>query len=394
MMRAEVLWGCSLLVFVGHLNGAPPGIPGPTTKKLIEYGWDVPTPRYVADHIREMEQRPFDGVMMYVPAIRDVFATQDLDEAALNVEMEALQRIRWGRFTDNFLMVLARSEMDWFSDEDWEWVLRNVGLAAQAARLGGCKGLTFDCEPYGADPWDYRKQKYAAEKSFPEYQAQVRQRGTEFIARIQEEFPHPVIHTFYLLALYNHPNRGTIASEPDPVAREKKMRDSLWPLYPAFVNGMLDGARPGTVITDGNEDAYWYTRARDFYESYHTIHQTSLNLVFPSLHAKYRAQIECAQALFADYIFGLTKGRSLAQYMTAQDRARWFEHNVYYALQTSDRYVWLYSENMNWWAGVGLPAGIEEAVVSARDQVARKAELGIDLEAIMRRAEGAMKEDS
>ena len=33
----------------------------PATKKLIEYGWDVPAPSYVADHIREMEQRPFDG---------------------------------------------------------------------------------------------------------------------------------------------------------------------------------------------------------------------------------------------------------------------------------------------------------------------------------------------
>ncbi len=36
----------------------------PATKKLIEYGWDVPTPAYVKEHIQEMEKRPFDGVIM------------------------------------------------------------------------------------------------------------------------------------------------------------------------------------------------------------------------------------------------------------------------------------------------------------------------------------------
>jgi hypothetical protein len=36
----------------------------PLAKKVIEYGWDVPTPEYVRDHIRDMEKRPFDGLMM------------------------------------------------------------------------------------------------------------------------------------------------------------------------------------------------------------------------------------------------------------------------------------------------------------------------------------------
>ena len=33
----------------------------PLPKKLIEYGWDVPTPSFVAQHIREMEERPSTG---------------------------------------------------------------------------------------------------------------------------------------------------------------------------------------------------------------------------------------------------------------------------------------------------------------------------------------------
>ena len=40
---------------------------GPPEKRLLEYGWDVPRPTFVAEHIREMEQRPFDGLLMRVP---------------------------------------------------------------------------------------------------------------------------------------------------------------------------------------------------------------------------------------------------------------------------------------------------------------------------------------
>jgi len=32
-------------------------------KKLIEYGWDVPFPDFVRANIKEMEKRPFDGLI-------------------------------------------------------------------------------------------------------------------------------------------------------------------------------------------------------------------------------------------------------------------------------------------------------------------------------------------
>jgi hypothetical protein len=31
--------------------------------KLIEYGWDVPSPAFVRANIKTMEQRPFDGIV-------------------------------------------------------------------------------------------------------------------------------------------------------------------------------------------------------------------------------------------------------------------------------------------------------------------------------------------
>jgi len=37
----------------------------------------------------------------------------------------------------------------------------------------------------------------------------------------------------------------------------------------------------------------------------------------------------------------------LSYRMTPEERAQWFEHNTYWALYTTDEYVWCYSERMN-----------------------------------------------
>ena len=64
----------------------------PASKKLIEYGWDVPTPAFVREHIREMEKRPFDGVMMRLagPQQGRVFLGGRWDEARLQADFDAL----------------------------------------------------------------------------------------------------------------------------------------------------------------------------------------------------------------------------------------------------------------------------------------------------------------
>lgn len=64
-------------------------------KKLIEYGWDVPAPSFVATHIREMEKQPFEGVIVRVPTIGTVFANKKWDEAQVAAELAAMERIEW-----------------------------------------------------------------------------------------------------------------------------------------------------------------------------------------------------------------------------------------------------------------------------------------------------------
>lgn len=359
---------------------------GPPEKKLLEYGWDVPRPSFVAEHIREMEERPFDGLLMRVPEIGQVFDPAPAETPA--AELAALEAIDWDRFTDNFLMMYAASKMDWFSDSDWEAVVRKVGQVTEAARIGRCVGVCFDCEPYGSNPWHYPTQAGADAHSFAEFEAKVRERGAQFMDAIEAEMEAPVVHTFFLTTL------GEVmmaARARSPEAREAALHDAGYGLYPAFVNGMLDAMDAGTVLTDGNEPAYYYHDKAAYFSIYHYIRQTALGAIAPENWPTYRAQVQVAQALYVDHLFGKRVGAYESNYMTEEERAQWFEHNTYWALYTSDRYVWLYSEKMNWWTDTDIPPGLEQAVINARGKLAAGESMTIDADALWQGARERMQ---
>jgi len=356
---------------------------GPPPKRLLEYGWDVPQPDFVAEHIREMEQRPFDGLLMRVGRLGQVFDPVPRTREEFAAQFDALGRIEWQRFTDNFLMMYAASKMDWFSDQDWQTVVSNVRLLTSAARAGRCVGVCFDCEPYGENPWHYPSQPHAEEKSFEQFQAKVRERGAQFADAIEAEMDDPVIHTFFLTTLGGVRNAAAAATAAE---RDDVLRDYSYGLYPAFVNGMLDAMDPGTLLTDGNEPAYYYHDARQYLDVYHYIRQGALGAIAPENHAKYRGQVLVAQALYVDHLFGLRTRKVEGHYLTPEERAQWFEHNTYWALKSSDRYVWLYSEKMSWWEDRDIPPGLEQAVINARETLAAGRPMIIDADAIYQRA--------
>ncbi|MGC9319660.1 MAG: sugar-binding protein [Armatimonadota bacterium] len=359
---------------------------GPPEKKLLEYGWDVPKPSFVAEHIREMEQRPFDGLLMRISPLGQIF--QPVKHEIPAEEAQALRSIEWEKFTDNFLMMYAASQMDWFSDEDWEAVLHNVGMVARAAAMGRCKGVCFDAEPYGDNPWHYPSQARAEEHSFDEYQAKVRQRGAQFIDAIEAEMQEPVIHTFFLTTVGGLMNAARAETEEEA---DEILRDYHYGLYGAFINGMLDAIDPGTLLNDGNEPAYYYHDSRQYLDVYHYIKQTALGAIAPENWAKYRQHVLCAQALYVDHLFGLRTRTVEGNYLSPEQRAQWFQHNVYWALRSSDRYVWLYSERMSWWEDRDIPPGLPEAVREARRKLDEGEPMTIDADTIWQEARERMQ---
>ena len=177
----------------------PAGAQQRPPKKLIEFGWDVPYPEFVRDHIREMETRPFDGVIFRTREYNHAFDTRPWAESAFKPDMDALSAIRWDKFTDNFLTLYAASnwKMDWYDDAQWKVIAANMRLFSQAAKAGRCVGVCFDNEPYGNDPWVFTGK--FPEKSYDEVASQVRKRGYQFMTALQSSMPKiKVLHFFQL----------------------------------------------------------------------------------------------------------------------------------------------------------------------------------------------------
>ena len=363
-------------------------------KKIVEYGWDVPYPDFVRDNIREMENRPFEGIIFRTKGFDHAFDTRLWKQADLQPQLDTLAQIKWGKFTDNFLTLYAANnwKMDWFNDEHWKTIIENMKLFSLAVQSGHCVGVCFDPEPYGTDPWIYPGSY--KDKSFEEVSNQVRRRGKEFIVALQEHAPELKLLSFFQLGLY-----PDIVDEPDPQTRQQKILKKWMVLLPAFCIGMLEGAGPGTILIDGNELAYYYESSDDYYRAYHLIRQRAQALVPEMLRKKYNAQMQAGVALYIDQTLGKRTTQTISQFLTSEQQLKFFENNVYYALTTSDEYIWCYSERMNWWlpqekAGEDrkLPAGVEEALLSARRKYERGEPLGYDIKDMIEAARQKKKQ--
>ena len=79
-----------LLAWAAPLQRSTAAVSG-MEKKLIEYGWDVPTPAQMKDQLAAMEARPFDGLIFRLSAGYNAFAAKRFEPAAF-AEDEAILR--------------------------------------------------------------------------------------------------------------------------------------------------------------------------------------------------------------------------------------------------------------------------------------------------------------
>ncbi|HET6386638.1 MAG TPA: hypothetical protein VFJ58_24875, partial [Armatimonadota bacterium] len=126
-------------------------------KKLIEFGWDEPDTAQVRQNVHQMEQAPFDGVVLNAH-YRDAHGANQVLEwtgfSATPIPWESLQpaladlkAVRWRRFTDNFLRFnTSPGDVDWF--DDFSAITHNAAMAARLSRQGHLKGILFDTEAY------------------------------------------------------------------------------------------------------------------------------------------------------------------------------------------------------------------------------------------------------
>ncbi|HWV98637.1 MAG TPA: hypothetical protein VNZ64_02980 [Candidatus Acidoferrum sp.] len=355
--------------------------PLPFGKKLIEYGWDVPTPVQMREELAAMEKRPFDGLIFRLSAGHNAFVTNELDRAKFGEDETILRSLQFTRFRDNFVLIWGSPpvDFDWFDDAQWHVIEANAKLLVEVAQAGHVRGICFDPEPYDFSLWHYAKQPGAKSHTFDEYRAEVRKRGTQLMRAFEKWMSGATVLTFFHISLFDR-----FADLPE-AERTQRLERERWGLMPDFFVGMLESASPKARFMDGNENTYYYTSREQYFRAYHAIHQRSLALVPPDLREKYGRQVQAGMALYVDQNFALRQPNTekyLSYRMTPEERAKWFEHNTYWALYSTDEFVWCYSERMNWWKDQ-TPPGLEAAIVSARQKLAEGKPLGFDIDPLI-----------
>jgi hypothetical protein len=165
--------------------------PKSTAKKLIEVGWDAPFPDLVRSNIKQMEKSPFAGTMINLHAGKTIFNKKAYPSDAFVQDFADLKAVSSKSFNQNFITVWSAREQgwSWFDDQDWLAAESNARNFARAAAVSNIvRGLMFDPEPYGTNPWSYSNALYPG-KSMVEVQAQVRKRGASLMSTVQKEKP-------------------------------------------------------------------------------------------------------------------------------------------------------------------------------------------------------------
>jgi hypothetical protein len=336
-------------VHAGNLEG----------KKLIEYGNDAQNTTSVRKHVREYEATlPFDGLVINVSARSGLtlgwhmFETDRLDPADFQQAIDDLKATKFKKFTDNFIQTLSSpSSTDWF-DPKWSNVAYNASLFARVAKQGGCKGIMFDAEMYTGRMWSYYTDGgvFRTDHTLDEYRQKARERGQEFIRAINKEYPDITILTLF------GPSQLYKESQGNPAA----FRTCPNVLLSAFYDGICEAATPQTVLIDGFENSYGFRRRGDFMKARKLILEgspvTSLNPTALKKHLRAGFGL-CPEV----GLWNADPAKYSKNYLTPAG----FRASANYALEYSDRYVWVYSSQQHYLDGTP-PKAYTEALRLAK----------------------------
>jgi hypothetical protein len=314
-------------------------------KKLIEYGNDAQNTSVVRKNVREYEANlPFDGLVMTVSARNGLtlgwhmFETEKLDPADFQQALDDLKATKFVKFTDNFLATQSSPDSVDFFDPGWSNICYNASLFAKVAKQGGCKGIMFDTEMYNRPFWSYRlsDKKPRPGHTLEEYRQQARKRGAEWIKALNSEYPDiTILLLFGPSALYLETGGQAAFLEGAPNI-----------LLSAFCDGVCEAATPQTTLIDGYETAYNYRQPEEFIQGRENILVNARKLSMNKAAFKKHVRVG----------FGICPESSVwnsdpANYSKNFHTPAGFRAAENYALQFSDKYVWVYSGGMHWLDG-------------------------------------------
>jgi hypothetical protein len=320
-------------------------------KKLIAYGHDWPNTAFVRANIREMERRPFDGVVIAVSKEREpklkcsavgfeIWGKKRFEIGDYQHAINDLKNTKFEKFTDNFIQVEAMpADADWFSDEDFATVAHNFKMLAKIAHDGGCKGIEFDPEEYAQFKlwtWTLWSKEEQKKHKYPRAVDKARQRGREIMRAINSEFPD-----IKMLCLFG----------PSGSLRGVEDQGGAYYLLAPFYEGMCEVATPGTQLIDGYELAYGFLKQQEFE------HGRERQLVDARKLFKNKDNfdrfVRAGFGLWMDNPWSKNDWDPVHVERNFFTPEKW-QTAIHYALKYSDEYVWVWHEKYNLWTGENL----------------------------------------
>ena len=341
---------------VASRAASPAPVAGPA--KLIYAGWfgnTIPTPSFVSANLAFLESQPFDGLVVY---LRDPGLTSNITqktmtnnpvtyESALWV-MSPMATLGFTNLTDNLALIQGSSPPDFF--DDWSVPIQNFANVAKAAKDSGLKGICFDNEQYAA-PWgDYGGHlKYAATKTFANYQAQARLRGKQVMEAMVAQFPDIAVVTLH----------GPSVSEPAaPTSLGYPQWQSGNELLGPYFAGFMEGAGDSACNMDGGE--LYHLRTESQFEAVYNWNKNTL----PS-DAVNSAFIPSALRTVWPSRSSISFGVYDCPWAGAPMNSTVLRSTIANALRRADRYVWFYAEASTYLlspAAGGAPASWVDAL--------------------------------
>lgn len=360
-MRKAIL--SVLFLSTAIILGGGEQLAGSPVKKWIKFGFDDPTPKYLAENIGLIEQfMPADGTGINVhKAVKlpngkifhtewNYFSGQKFDRAWFQEDIRFMKQVKAKRLKHNFLntnFASFRREFDIFDDQFWATVCHNFGVMAYVAKEGGCAGLRFDLEDYGGQTlWRFDP---ARGKSYAEAWETARKRGQQWMGAIVKEFPDIKLFCFYWLDLAMGAARS---GNPDIYGI---LQSSSVGLLVPFINGVYDMLPPNAQIIEGMEASGYaayneasYQRLRGNRDAFHRKLLAAENL------RKFREQTSLAIATYTSSYYDNWREKSAYAFNKhligeKMDYPALFRRNFILSVKYSDEYVWTWSDNRKWY---------------------------------------------
>jgi hypothetical protein len=367
-----------------------PNTPKTTSKKLIEFGWDKPLPAAVTT--AKLEGSPFDGAIFRSSAGDWTFLPTALPVKEFDTDIAGFKAIKSKKLENSFYEIQsnANPDWDWFNDAMWKSTEANLAQIARVAKQSGLRGVMFDAETYAFNIWQYTVQARAKTVSFAQYEAKIRERGAQTMRALEREYPGLTFFTFWWLSNFE-PDYAAANKTANPYATlHTQLEQEGSGLWVAFVEGMISVASAQATFVDGNEGSYYYLRGSDF-DAARARASEALQLIRPDLRGKYK-QVQFGNAVFLDGVMNsYQSARFFGYYLNNDtDRQNMIAHNVFHGLRSSDEFVWVYGEKVNWWTGQA-PAGLDAALRRGKRELLEGKPLSNDPVSAVNAAEVAYK---